>query len=175
MANDIRTASDLEGVIKILDTKLEALAKKVSGAGGFIGAARPSADVAIGNTEIVTAVVVASLKEGRRYKASWLADVGSTATSLPPGGLALEYNLRYLAGTSTTSIAGTKFMARDARSIPGFGYAVPYEMFGDFVAPSSGDFAISATLRIIDSGYGATVLGASSQHKPLLLLEDIGV
>ncbi|MFF4600549.1 hypothetical protein [Amycolatopsis sp. NPDC001319] len=145
---------------------------------GVLGVHRPTAAVSSsGTTEKVACFVTATLVSGRRYKATWNGDLSSSnsntnnLTNVNPALI----RLRYKAGTSSTAVDGTLFEARDLSGLSN-GYNVPADLFGDFVAPSSGQYTVSATICAATSAAGnVTQAYNATGHLPKLIVEDIGI
>lgn len=145
---------------------------------GVLGVHRPtSAVTSSGTTEKVACFVTTTLVAGRRYKATWSGDLSASNTN--NGNLTINnpalIKLRYKAGSSSTATDGTLFEARDITGLSN-GYNVQANMVGDFVAPTSGQYTIAATIAAATSAAGnVTQAYVATGHTPKLIVEDIGI
>ncbi|WP_143264373.1 hypothetical protein [Amycolatopsis kentuckyensis] len=145
---------------------------------GTMGVHRPTAAVTgSGTTEKVGCFVTFGAVLGRRYKATWNAELScsvanASANLITNPGIV---KMRVKAGTDGTAVDGTQIDGRDFAGLSN-GYNIPFDMTADWVATATGTFTISATFAANSGATGNVTQGYSAtNHTPKLIVEDIGV
>ncbi|WP_410669129.1 hypothetical protein [Amycolatopsis sp. cmx-4-68] len=117
-------------------------------------------------TETVLDYLTGSLTAGRRYAFKWDGDfVGGTADST------WGWKVRYLAGAALVVAGSTKVRGRTYLGLS-FGNHEPFEIEGEFTAPTTAQYAVGVTLvRLLGTGTGSVIGGTDNER--FLSLRDI--
>jgi hypothetical protein len=118
--------------------------------------------------EVVMNSVTFTAEAGRRYEARWDGSFSMTQTTDTA-----QVNLRYKAG-ATCDATGTKFGGNWVGNWSVSAPTIPLSVGGDFVAPTSGQYTISA-LGIRNTGSGIVTPIGNSAVLRRLAVKDIGV
>jgi hypothetical protein len=140
---------------------------------GYVGDHYPGAGVTgSGTTEKVGCFVTFPAVSGRRYRATYDADLNSSNANASsnlttnPG----EIRLRYKATSSSTDITGTVFAAHDFAGLSS-GYNLPVNQVGDFVAPTTDTYTVVATFKAATGAAGNVTQAFGTTHVPNLIVE----
>lgn len=117
-------------------------------------------------TETVIDYGAPTLVSGRRYRLFWATD------SPFPTGTSWMLRAKYQSGATLTT-AGTKFGSRLMQPAPDGGHQWPWN-WAEFVAPSSGQFAIGVTLQRSSGASTTSIFGDTDVPRPLYI-DDVGL
>jgi hypothetical protein len=118
--------------------------------------------------EVVMNSVTFTAEAGRRYEARWDGSFSMTQTTDTA-----QVNLRYKAG-ATCDATGSKFGGNWVGNWSVSAPTIPLSVGGDFVAPTSGQYTISA-LGVRNTGSGIVTPIGNSAVLRRLAVKDIGV
>ncbi|WIY05468.1 hypothetical protein QRX60_17055 [Amycolatopsis mongoliensis] len=137
---------------------------------GYVGGASNNVDQNVNTGEAIVISTTFTAVAGRRYKFTadfeYYQKSGTPATNM-------SQKIRVIAGGTATATGGTIVRGKYPNTGPALFITLPVTLVGDWVAPSSGTFAVSLTTKV-DAGQGG-IAGGGTDHTYEILVEDIGV
>ncbi|MEV6646059.1 hypothetical protein [Amycolatopsis sp. NPDC051371] len=164
------TALHLKNALTAVETTVGGLDDTAGAASrprGYVGGASGNADTTVTTTEAVLLSATFTTVAGRRYK--FTADAEYYQKTGTPGTNMIQ-NVRVIAGATPTANAGTLVRAKHPNTGSSLFVTLPTTLIGTWVAPTSGTYAASFTVKS-DAGTGGIAGGADHTYE--LMIEDV--